>query len=779
MARRPHLGLHRLEGELDRRKRPGFGSAPARQHEAHGARLVAEAVAVAAANAQRADFEQDPAAILQVRTAGYVGEDALANVNLRLLSQPTDDTVVVYSPDPTLAEFRQRATFYSGPIPAGQRGPAYGGTFNAVEAVDAIPAVNKIGTALRGQGCTTVDSVASLPAGFYDIELWDLEDGLEDVRLHRLETLLPELGGELLSQYRGAGLFIARVQADGNCLAELLSERVVATIDLPPEIELPPQSASDWNVVNIPPVVAPPGDAPCIGIVDSGVISGHPILAPAMSGEFGVPGRLGSDDERAHGTSVAGLAAYGSFAEQLDAGTLNAQFRIASAKVVDANGRFADEALVPSIMEEAIRRLHGEFECSVVNISLGDRLRTVGGRPSNWAMVLDNLARELDLVIVVSAGNITTGSQSIAAGGVQSYPAYMLEGDNRLLEPASAANALVVGSLAHSTGLAPNDAAFADIVSLTDEHDPSPFSRCGPGFRDSVKPDLVEYGGTAVWQGYNSTLSADRDTCGVLTLNADYPQRLLTFRFGTSFAAPAVAYKAAAIRQALPEVSANLTRALLGLSAEYPEQLLLRTALVERRGELRFAGYGVSNLGDAIESDDYRPVLVAEDSLQVDRFAVYEVPIPTDFQNVAGVRHIKVSLAFDPPVRNTRKEYLGVTMGFHLARGVDEQDVFDRFRKWEAEDREQFGEPFIFEGGAWQCKMEPIASIREAGTLQVGTFTAKRSLAQYGDRYFLVVRCEGKWATEAIDRQNFALAVQLWHEAQLELYQQVAVTLQA
>lgn len=55
--------------------------------------------------------------------------------------------------------------------------------------------------------------------------------------------------------------------------------------------------------------------------------------------------------------------------------------------------------------------------------------------------------------------------------------------------------------------------------------------------------------------------------------------------------------------------------------------------------------------------------MAIEDSLPIDRFAIYEVPIPTDFQTVKGVRHIKVSLAFDPPVRNSRKEYMGVKMG--------------------------------------------------------------------------------------------------------------------
>ena len=56
-----------------------------------------------------------------------------------------------------------------------------------------------------------------------------------------------------------------------------------------------------------------------------------------------------------------------------------------------------------------------------------------------------------------------------------------------------------------------------------------------------------------------------------------------------------------------------------------------------------------------------------------DHFAVYEVPIPDVFQSEAGRRRIRVTLAFDPPVRHTRVDYAGVTMSFRLKRGCDSE----------------------------------------------------------------------------------------------------------
>lgn len=490
---------------------------------------------------------------------------------------------------------------------------------------------------------------------------------------------------------------------------------------------------------------------------------------------------MGDDDQRGHGTSVAGLAVYGSFVDQLEDGGLTARFNIASAKVVDAEGKFDDDETVPSTIDIAIRRLHAEFGCRVINISLADCKRLVGERPSSWAMVIDNLARELDLVITLSAGNNQIRSARFAADGLGIYPSYMLENEHRLYEPASSVNALVVGSLAHGNGLDDADEEHADIQPLTQLDEPSPFSRCGPGYKNCIKPDIAEYGGTAIWQGFNDSLNANRDSCGILTLAANYTEQLFSFRHGTSFAAPTAAFKAAVIREELPNVTANTVRALMAISADNPKSLLAKTDTADTQGKrnhLNFSGYGITNLADALESEDSRPVLYAEDTLKVDTFAVYEVPIPEDFQTVKGTRHIRVALAFDPLVRKTRKDYIGIKMGFHLVKGESQQDVFDKFRKWEQQDKDDHGDPFNFEGTTWQCKMEPPATTRELGTLQVGTFVAKRDISHYGDRYFLAVRCEGKWAKEIVGEQRFSVAVQLWHEANLELYQSLAVEVQ-
>lgn len=773
MARRPHLLLRRLEGELDRRKRPGFGSAPERNNKTHGAFLAAEAVSIVRANAQREDIAADPSVVLKVATRGYLDETQLAAMNLRVLSQTSDEAFVVHSPDPELAQFRERLSAYSGPRPQGQRGAVYGGTFDPIESIAPMRPEDRIGPTLKQQGVSEPDDLMLRDVGLYDIELWEADDGLHDLHVERVRGTVRDNNGELLSQYRGAGLFVVRVRCDGQCLRALASSREVALIDLPPTLDFDVSPLTDLTLEDLPQIEAPEVGVPCIGVIDSGVTSAHPMLELALAGAFGIPAALGDDDEKRHGTAVAGLAAYGDIAAQIEGGTLRARFEVASAKVVDGRGEFDDELTAPAVIEDAVRRLHAEFGARVINLSLADKSRIVGGRPSLWAVALDALARELDIVIVVAAGNIDDLSSRLADGGLGIYPSYLLASESRLYEPGSSLNSVVVGSIAHSNGLMPTDDGTVDIVPITEEGDLSPFTRTGPGYGGAIKPDFVDFGGTAVWQGYNATLNADRPNCGVLTLDANYTSHLLGYRYGTSFAAPLVAHKAAIILEVMPDASANLVRALLGVAADCPPRILAKC--VDRQ-QVQLAGYGFVNVDNATESDDHRPILFVEDSLAPDTFAVYEVPIPTEFQTVRGSRHIRVSLAFDPPVRRTRKAYIGLGMGFHLVRGESEQDVFDKFRRWEKQDRKDRGAPFAFERTSWQCNMEPIATLREGGTLQVGTFVAERGLQRYGDQYYLVVRCESGWSQD-VERQTFAVAVELWHEAQLELYQAVSVRL--
>ena len=179
------------------------------------------------------------------------------------------------------------------------------------------------------------------------------------------------------------------------------------------------------------------------------------------------------------------------------------------------------------------------------------------------------------------------------------------------------------------------------------------------------------------------------------------------------------------------------------------------------------SGYGMVNAELAAFSDDARVVFYAEDELAIDHFAVYQLPIPLPFQTERGRRTIKVSLAYDPPVRHSRLDYNGVSMSFRLLRGCDPEKIFEHFRQ-----RQHAEGPVPEMEARFNCKLEPSSTVREKSSLQSAKVTFTRDISDYGDMYYLVVRCAGGWSGDA-GRQGFAVAVEISHEAGLPLYERL------
>jgi subtilase family protein len=285
----------------------------------------------------------------------------------------------------------------------------------------------------------------------------------------------------------------------------------------------------------------------------------------------------------------------------------------------------------------------------------------------------------------------------------------LLEDGNRFFEPA--------GAISHGEGV---DATLAEDVRarpITVHHEPSPFSRVGPGIGGSVKPDLVDVGGTMVFDPIVVRLRTGEDlaSAGVLTLHNKFIDRLFTAGSGTSYAAPRVAFSAAQILTRFPSATANLVRALLG-SAEIPGPARERLIPLGIEAVQTVCGHGQTDLERAAFSDEARVVLYGEDELVVDHFAVYRVPIPQPFQSHAGDRKIQVTLAFDPPVRHTRNDYAGIGMSFRLIRGCDPQQIFEHYRKRSKEEG-----PFPEIEARYDCKLLPGAQAREKGTIHRAT----------------------------------------------------------
>ena len=770
MAVYDHLPLKRLEGVLERRTH-GFGLAPFREAKQHGARIQKDIDdTVSSFNALPAIDGIDPSLILKVSVAGNIDEDEWRKVDLTVLSVDGDKSVILFANDKSLQDFRNKVEAYQGELPLGQKAPQFAGLVAAIEAVSLLTASDRIGPTLQAAGFTQPQDFIAADTYLLDFELYHPPTQAEaDIFIYRLRLALTTSGGTILSTYSGHQMLIARVEGNGDAVRAALDLPEVAVADMPPQPDLVTEDITEIDIEDLPPGNPPAEDAVVIGIIDSGVNFGHPLLANTEAGAIALDPTWSVSDVVGHGTSVASIAAFGDIAARVAAKNFDAQFRIASARVVTDSGQFPKEQSVPDLMEQAITKLHADYACRIFNISLGNAKRVYkGGKPDPWAATLDALARDLDILIIVSAGNRDDLTNSYNDGIVTAYPQYLLTEASRIIDPATAAIALSVGGIAHANGLEEADEELAGVRPICGIDEPSPFTRTGPGVRGMIKPDLADFGGNAVWDGPTGTLvnGNQKEAAGIWTMHHKPIEKLFRARSGTSFAAPNIAYKAALLLSHFPNASANLLRSLLALSASIPKAVSLRPRGLNEKSALMVCGHGVSNADHAATSDDGRVVLFTEDELLLDHFAVFEVPIPPEFQTTKGTREIKIALAFDPPVRHTRADYLGATMGWRLLRGTSESEVFDRYRKWTKEE----GKPPEFPSNL-VCPTDIGSDLRESGTLQVATYRGKRDISQYGNKYYVAVWCSRRWAPGTIERQRYALSVQLRHENVTTLYQ--------
>jgi len=134
-----------------------------------------------------------------------------------------------------------------------------------------------------------------------------------------------------------------------------------------------------------------------------------------------------------------------------------------------------------------------------------------------------------------------------------------------------------------------------------------------------------------------------------------------------------------------------------------------------------------------------------------------------EFRTARGQKRVIVSLAYDPPVRRRRAEYLGVRMDYALFRGKTIDEIVEAYRQQTADEREWEREHPEFAQGAFQapykCPLVPGLTALQTSTLQRSEWKFQRD--NYGDTCYLVVRAQRRWAPEAFTEQRFAVTVTL------------------
>ena len=260
------------------------------------------------------------------------------------------------------------------------------------------------------------------------------------------------------------------------------------------------------------------------------------------------------------------------------------------------------------------------------------------------------------------------------------YPDYLERELSRISDPAQSLQALTVGSVCM------NDYETEDNVALGNKDEVSSFSRSGPGIWDTIKPDVVEYGGTDVKnkKGNYLLLTTPEEVCPELIRKSPEGPAFSRDAVGTSFTAPKVTHIASAIERTLPNAPALLYRALIAQSARWPEyshnldvagcsKLLCRI------------GYGIPDLDRATRNNDYRVTLITPSSMEigVDEAHIFKIPIPDQLSSVGEDYNIliEITLSYASKPRRTRryiKRYLSSWVDWCCSKIGENSEVFAR-----------------------------------------------------------------------------------------------------
>jgi len=572
-----------------------------------------------------------------------------------------------------------------------------------------------------------------------EIELWPYthEETLQR-ELDRVVQLVRETdGAELVKQCclpdAGVGIVLAQLPAalvrellrhdranlierpDLQNLAESVSVQsfgaaAQAAGDPAPEEQ---QQAEDGAPDDLDARRSPVNDTIRVTVMDTPAVQRHAWLDRWLTLQqdlYGLESRVDARLRR-HGTAMVSLAIHGELGQPATLDSPVANLPVMEA-FEDPDGRtqtaIPTGEILADVLHIAIRHLFMDDgyggpaapDTSVISLSLGDANRPYHpGRVSAAARVLDWLAREHNVLILVAAGNhpgplhldvSDAEFQQMSAQDRRHAVREALERDMlqeglsrpSILSPAEAANVLTVGALDWNPGCnqngPPNPRNQHRFVADDAWH--APYSRLGPGVEGQVKPDILFWGGSPIYNirpgSTNARLKlAPSDRFGCVEASAPSGTGR---NVGTSGATARAANAAGRIVEMLNEQTIPdpvpaayhpvLTKALLVHGAQDTEwhddaaQFYLggnASRPRDRERIARFCGHGVPDVERVLACTETRVTVLGFDTLEADDDAarVFHFPIPGDLNGQRVLRRTVLTLAWFADCDGQRLSY--------------------------------------------------------------------------------------------------------------------------
>jgi Subtilase family len=396
----------------------------------------------------------------------------------------------------------------------------------------------------------------------------------------------------------------------------------------PPEVTSasnPMPSASSTSPLNLP----------CVAVVDTAVPQEHNWLRSYRRGGAVTGLNCSNTENDNHGSMVASRVVFG----DVDLGSLTspapATCRFLEVRV--GTGQ-AGKILAESVSGALAAAITAAPDVRVFNLSF-DGAQGLDDLPSKQRAEtlkhieeIDNFAFDRDVLLVVAAGN--------AQQGIIPAPGYPLHFDNPAWELHSfprAFNALTCGGVAGRL-------SAGGLASETDA--PSPFTRVGPGFANSPKPDLCASAGNS---DANYRPLAGAGVWGYTALGDAREE------FGTSFAAPLLAREAAFVFEELrpkcPGDSRPFACAVKAVLALTADDIAKRLSDALKPLAKRTIGFGRANVQRFKQPTNQRARFVWQGVIaHEDDVIRVQLPVPLAWINEAASPQFQICVAWDTPV---------------------------------------------------------------------------------------------------------------------------------
>ncbi|MCF4114721.1 MULTISPECIES: S8 family peptidase [Dethiosulfovibrio] len=412
-------------------------------------------------------------------------------------------------------------------------------------------------------------------------------------------------------------------------------------------------------------------------LLDTGVNNGHVLLSPILKDSDcqAVTPTWQSNDSNGHGTSMAGIAAYGDLSSALgNNNPVLLSHCLESVKIIPPTGG-NDQKLWGAITSQGV---------SLAEIQAPNRKRIFcmattanetrnPGRPTSWSAELDQITSgatdEPQRLLIISAGNCND------------YMPYYYKQCNAVVnDPNQSWNAITVGAYTEKREI--KDPTLSGYIPMAPYRGLSPFSTTSLnqswGTEWPLKPDILMEGGNLAC-GFNNSVCQCNDLMDLSTYHQPTVAQFTPFGM-TSCATAKAAWFAAQIQTQYPNYWPETIRALMVHSAQWTDQMIqdfgngMKNKTDVRR-LIKVCGYGVPDLQKALYCASNSLTLIAQEKIQPFQKRGSAAPSTKDmhFYELPWPKEELESLQ-DMPVE------MRVTLSYFIEPGPGERGWKDRYR---------------------------------------------------------------------------------------------------